>query len=305
MTMALALGGCGDKNDKAVFSPDGGHSSDWVTTHKTAAKADVESCAECHGANLGGGVAKVSCFSTPQSSFNGFACHATNPIANTNCTSCHVSAPNGSAAPNRAGAHAKHLALAGITCATCHEGGGTDTANHGKSITVSALPVAYQAKSTSTFGYNLADGTCSGIICHGGLKTPNWTIGKINVATDCLKCHVQGTASQFPQYNSYYSGQWSYSTGPVVNLHQLHNLVDIPSTSKRVVCNNCHNVSKLALHHFSGLTTSAFEGTAASTIDNGTLIDSYTPYTTTAPSGSCTSSCHSVIGNNPRYWINP
>lgn len=207
MAMALALGGCGDKNDKAVFSPDGGHSSDWVTTHKTAAQADVESCAECHGASLvEGGVAKVSCFSTPRTSYNGFACHATNPIANINCTSCHGVPPNGSATPNLAGAHAKHLALTGITCAICHEGAGSGTANHAKTITVSALPVAYQAKSTSSFGYNLADGTCSGIICHGGLKTPKWDSA---AGISCAQCHAQGTASEMPQYNSFYSGQWS------------------------------------------------------------------------------------------------
>ncbi len=59
--LALALGGCGDKNDKAVFSPVGGHSSDWATAHKTSAKNDLETCVECHGSNLDGGIAKVSC----------------------------------------------------------------------------------------------------------------------------------------------------------------------------------------------------------------------------------------------------
>lgn len=59
--LALALGGCGDKNDKAVFSSVGGHSSDWTTAHKASAKKDLETCVECHGANLDGGIAKVSC----------------------------------------------------------------------------------------------------------------------------------------------------------------------------------------------------------------------------------------------------
>ena len=61
MALALALGGCGNSNDKAVFSQEGGHSSGWTTSHKTSAKADLESCSECHGASLDGGIAKVSC----------------------------------------------------------------------------------------------------------------------------------------------------------------------------------------------------------------------------------------------------
>jgi hypothetical protein len=61
VTSLLALAGCGDKNDKVVFSPEGGHSSDWATAHKTSAKADLETCVECHGENFDGGVAKVAC----------------------------------------------------------------------------------------------------------------------------------------------------------------------------------------------------------------------------------------------------
>ncbi|MFA7403324.1 MAG: hypothetical protein WC007_04985 [Pelobacteraceae bacterium] len=57
----LALAGCGDKNSNVVFSQENGHSSGWATAHKTSAKANLESCAECHGENLDGGIAKVSC----------------------------------------------------------------------------------------------------------------------------------------------------------------------------------------------------------------------------------------------------
>jgi hypothetical protein len=61
LALSFALAGCGEKNDKAVFSPEGGHPSDWAQTHKTSAKADLETCVECHGANLDGGIAQVSC----------------------------------------------------------------------------------------------------------------------------------------------------------------------------------------------------------------------------------------------------
>jgi len=59
--LMLALGGCGDKNDKAVFTSDSGHPSDWTLTHKTSAKANLDSCVECHGENLDGGIAKSAC----------------------------------------------------------------------------------------------------------------------------------------------------------------------------------------------------------------------------------------------------
>lgn len=62
MAVALALGGCGDKNPQAVYSAEaGGHTSDWVASHKTSAKAALESCVSCHGENLDGGISKVSC----------------------------------------------------------------------------------------------------------------------------------------------------------------------------------------------------------------------------------------------------
>lgn len=305
MVLAFALAGCGDKNDKAVFSPDtnSGHPSDWVTSHKTSAQANLSTCTQCHGGDLAGGIAKVGCFSTPQTSFNGFACHATNPLVNVNCTSCHFSPPNGTTAPNQAGAHAKHVALAGVTCATCHNGGGSGTANHARALTVSPFPVSFQAKAFTSFGYNAADGTCSGVSCHGGLKTPKWDS---TAAIGCIQCHEQGTASALPQYNSFYSGQWTITAGTVVNLHNLHNLVNIPSTTTRVVCTHCHNGNVLSAQHFTGLATPEFEGAAATTVGgSGTLINSYVPFSSTVPSGSCTSACHTIINDNPRYWISP
>ncbi len=299
ITMAVALAGCGDKNDKSTYYSDSGHPSGWAASHKTSAKTGSDGCTKCHGENLTGGIAKVSCFSTPQTSRSGFACHATNPIVNTNCSSCHGTPPNGTSAPNRAGAHATHLALVGVTCDSCHNGAGSGTANHAKTVTV-LLQDSLKAKTvTTTFAYNAANGTCSAIICHGGVTTPNWSTGSITVATDCLKCHEQGTASQTPQYNSFFSG---IKTG--ANLHMLHLLLRIPGTATPITCTECHNSSALT-GHFSGLVSPVFEGTAANSIGGaGTFVNNYVPYTTAVPSGSCSSSCHVVLFNNPQNWIN-
>ena len=300
MAISLALAGCGDKNEKTVFNPEAGHSSDWAKTHKTAAQANIESCGECHGVNLDGGIAKVGCFSTPQTARNGFACHASSPAVNAGCTSCHSTPPTGTTGNG----HAKHLALVGVTCDTCHSGGGSGTANHAKGIATVSFPATLIAKTLSTpLSYDSESKKCSGIICHGGLVTPKWDS---TAAIGCLECHGQGTGSKTPQYNSYYSGQWSFNGGSLVNLHQLHNLEYIPRTSTRITCTHCHNAPILSAQHFTGLTTPAFEVTAASTVGgSGTLIDSYTQFTSAVPSGSCTSACHSVIDDNPRYWISP
>ena len=254
---------------------------------------------------MDGGISKASCMSPD--AISGLRCHATSPAVNQGCSSCHGTPPDGTTAPNRAAAHEKHLALANMTCATCHNGAGFGTANHSQATatggiadaTVSSLPASFQAKVFTSFGFNAADKTCSGIICHGGIKTPKWDS---SAAISCRDCHALGTSSQEPQYNSYYSGRISVNSGlTLVNLHQIHLLEKIPGTATLVACTDCHDSNALAVNHFTGLTTPAFEATAASTISGGsTKITSYTPFTTSVPSGNCTSTCHGA-----RYWVSP
>lgn len=310
-----ALAACGTGNDNATtVDSSGKHPAGWVAQHGAIAAVSTSSCSECHGAGLTGGIAQVGCFSTPQTSFSGFVCHATSPVANHGCTSCHGTPPDGSIAPNRQNAHGKHLALTGVTCSTCHVNAGAGTPGHAKATasggiaraTVSLLDAPgfpLKAKTFTAFGYDAAAETCSGIVCHGGQQTPGWSVGTINVATDCLKCHAQGSApvapdtTPTPQYNSFFSG-----TAFGANLHQLHLLERVPGTTTPVACTDCHTLSA---QHFAGLATPAFEATAASTIGGtGTRITSYVPFTSTTPSGSCTSSCHATNNNNPRNWKN-
>ncbi len=292
--LSLALGGCGDRNDKAVlFSPEGGHPSDWVSTHKASAKANVASCDECHGKNYDGGISKVSCMS--QSAVSGFTCHATSPAANLNgCVSCHgglPSGPFGTLAPNRKAAHTKHTALPGIGCGTCHFKAGYGTPGHAmadaaggiRKATV-ALPADFDVNPASgTFGYN-ADGTCSNVSCHGGKVTPAWT-GSINIVANdnnlCLKCHEQGTAAGVPQYNSFYSGV--FSPNGITNLHAFH-VVDQGAN-----CTDCHNIGTLTDYqqHFGGLTTKTFTIPGNTIGGAPTKIGSYTLSTKTCSNVVC------------------
>jgi hypothetical protein len=95
-----------------------------TTSHATAGNL-ATACALCHGAALDGvgtGVTAPSCMSA--TAIGGISCHAISPAANpTGCVSCHGNPP-------ATGKHGEHTALAGVTCAACHNSFGTGTATH-------------------------------------------------------------------------------------------------------------------------------------------------------------------------------
>lgn len=181
------------------------------------------------------------------------------------CTSCHGKPP-------ATGSHAVHNALTGVggVCNSCHNGGGTGTPNHGKGSVTVAFLASYNARS-GTAAITAAKG-CANVSCHGGVTTPAWG-GSIDVATQCASCHVAGTASQTPQYNSYWSGQ-----------HTTH------LTQVGLACSDCHDmtVTSGGASHFSGLATPAFELAPRFTIrvpGYSTTPGSCTP-TTNPPAGT-------------------
>lgn len=161
--LALALGGCGDRNDKAVFSSEGGHSSDWTLTHKTSARADLETCVECHGENLDGGVAKVACSQCHPASLAAVSKH---PVAwgsyayarhkkfveTSGTTTCENAVCHGASLAGVAGS--------GPSCATtCHLGG-----------TFQKHPAVWtQLSSHKNYVKANANGstTCKTLACHG------------------------------------------------------------------------------------------------------------------------------------------
>ncbi len=261
----LVLVGCGsEKNENSVFDGDK-HPENWlITGHPAAAKADPSVCAGCHGDDFSGGISGVACAS----------CHTNgSPVTVTGCLSCHGNPPNGTAAPNRTGAHnttTGHFA-AQVTlpdgCNTCHNGAGTGTAKHFNGTVDVQLLSVYSAKS-GTAAYDPTSHTCSNVSCHGGQTTPDWLSGSIDVATQCTSCHSFGTT----QYNSFVSGQ-----------HYFHVVLT------NIDCRACHDVSKLTQSHFKSLNTSTMEGPASATIQD---FVGYDPATAT-----CSLGCHA-----PRVW---
>lgn len=256
--VALSFG-CGDKNSKVAFDAEtGDHPVGWAPAgHANSAKTNSASCRECHGMDLGGGTSNVACSE----------CHTNgSPYEAEDCTSCHSAPPSGAAEPNRAGAHAAHMALPNVTCAACHDGAGSESLKHADGTIDLNFKAAFNAKS-GTAVYN-ADGTCSKVSCHGGQTTPGWLSGQtIDVTTQCSSCHAYGTS----EYNSYASGQHNYH----VNVRQWQS-----------ECWRCHDDTTLADVHFSGLNSTALDGQAYLTLNSATGYDKNT--------GKCLALCHSA-----------
>jgi predicted CxxxxCH...CXXCH cytochrome family protein len=150
--------------------------------------------------------------------------------------------------PNRAESHGDHDVLPNVTgiCDTCHDGFGTETAQHfddSEPADVSVLSV-YDAMS-GTASYDPADMRCNDVSCHGGQTTPDWQTGVIDVDAACESCHELGAS----QFNSYNSGR-----------HDEH------ISFFGIDCTQCHDTARLATSHFIGLDTPGFEGDPAETL---------------------------------------
>ncbi len=227
-----------------------------VTTHAYALNPKIN-CTPCHGKDLKGGGKAPSCMSNP---LLGVACHGSSPSDKpSGCVSCHQYPPKGTAAPNQEGAHSAHL-FANVTCDACHFQHGAGRMSHADLKVDVRFDSRFNAKSGAA-SYQAGSKTCSNVSCHGGQVTQPWYGGKLDVATQCAKCHQQGST----QHNSY------------KGMHQAHTAQN---------CLDCHDLAKLNPHHFTNLNTSTMEGPAASTVGGGsTKITSYQNYT-------CLSSCH-------------
>lgn len=71
--IVAAAAGCGDANDQSFLDPETGkHFDGWFVDHRSAFLVNCTACADCHGADLGGGISSVSCFTA---GFNGLSCH--------------------------------------------------------------------------------------------------------------------------------------------------------------------------------------------------------------------------------------
>lgn len=259
------------------------HPAGWLgdacSNHGTYALTNgTTGCANiyCHGATLAG---------VPQSGPSCTKCHPTIPTS-PSCGACHGIPPNGlapaeSAYPNLPGKHATHMALNGVTCATCHN---RSCGQHMNGTVDVIFDAAYNAE-TGTGSFNTTVKTCSEISCHGGprsqrirttvvspsvyiytqvtsattwtsdpAQTPDWYNGSIslNDTTQCFLCHIYGNTL----YNGYFSGK-----------HYLHVIV------RGMTCISCHDTLKLtnASFHFPNLRAHVISSSTASASTNSWL----------------------------------
>jgi predicted CxxxxCH...CXXCH cytochrome family protein len=233
-------------------------------------------CVSCH--TLTGGGQDPACQD----------CHVKgDPLVLLDCTSCHSAPPNTDSIveadrPDRQAAHNEHDGFTASTmdCSACHQGGGTGELSHYDRLPDGTTPdypadvvlaSSFNSLSLGVATYINGGQTCSGVNCHGGLITPNWYTGSIDVNTDCTDCHSSGTS----EANSYNSGK-----------HTKH--VALYS------CTVCHNTDKLATNHFTDLENPAqWLDTAGETIDGGATSIPETNYIEGTKSCSPdTSVCH-------------
>lgn len=194
-----SLSGCGDQNSRSDLDPyTGKHSGSWSVDHAPVAKADPESCTECHGSDFSGGISRVACTQchmesvrAPHPSFWNYT--STQPTAwGTYAYGLHARYVriNGTAKCANASCHGAALdgaQASGPSCSSCHMGG-----------PASAHPADWKVKLTPTIeakeptvlpdhgAYINANGlaSCKTAVCHG-----NQLQGVFLGGPACTMCH--------------------------------------------------------------------------------------------------------------------
>jgi len=175
--LVAMLTGCGTPNDQATFDANATqHPANWVVDHKSSG-SDTMSCAECHGADLAGGIAKSSCYQ----------CHMGGPgsvhpldwAAPTALNHSGTVELAGTAGCSNVHCHGGDLlgGTTGPSCASCHLGG-----------TLAIHPADWAGQISTKHGeYASANTTasCRNIYCHGQDLE-----GVPGVSPQCNICHA-------------------------------------------------------------------------------------------------------------------
>jgi len=168
--------------------------------HMAAAPAgSYGDCTGCHSTVAGGAYPATPLGDAP----NCTGCHlnATNfNSASAGCADCHGTnadgRPIGSTFPDIVGSHSAtgHVSL---SCATCHNGAGSGTANHGSQNQVPKVRADVTVAFTGTGSWSSGPLTCSATYCHSTVQsangtaagvsdtTPAWGSGTATCATNC------------------------------------------------------------------------------------------------------------------------
>lgn len=271
----------------ALVDAQGNHPSGFLSTHPAVAVSDVEQCKTCHGDDLAGGIAKISCFTAachhgtiptwadfsvhgasakqaPGSS--GFAacriCHGTGFSTRRgtppqNCFDCHgVNAPH-PAAPWRATTGPTHTntnpANAPV-CAACHFPGSPNN------------PAGHPATPAPA---GTAPGCFNSTLCHGTVPAP----------------HATG-------------GAW-VATPPATQPHGDDAKVAPGATTGFAYCQGCHGTGTNFAGGWTGVSCYTCHGASAPHPSQWLPGDTYVHTTTDEGNASVCAFCHTNGANSP------
>ena len=188
----FSLSGCGDPNSKAV----GEHSAtpDWPTTHssKATAKTSLESCFECHGEDLKGGISGVSCTKCHLGSSE--AIHPTQWGSYAYARHSGYVTANGTTSCANAACHGTSLqgvSESGPVCTSCHIGG--TYAKHPADWTVIKEGVLKNPRGHSAYAVANGSDSCKTTKCHGSDAKGVFLSGP-----SCYLCHPVGPVGKHP-----------------------------------------------------------------------------------------------------------
>jgi hypothetical protein len=188
------LGGCGSSSNSVTARDPAtgtGHQAGWLPVgHSTSAKSDLTPCTTCHGGDLSGGIAKVSCTQCHLGSST-----AVHPATWINYAwapaghAAYVGTKGNSACANIYchGADLSGVDSSGPSCTSCHLGG-----------VGSVHPQAWGSKAylyCASYVGNNGTTACANIYCHGADLS-----GVANSGPSCsTACHMGIESSVHPQ----------------------------------------------------------------------------------------------------------
>ncbi len=191
--LVLALGGCASNAGQPIFTPTSGGAHNvagWLPeVHATTAAANISACAECHGSDFSGGIAKVACTQChlgDQQNVHpldwGYLAYAMHPayvqqngIGSCNNVHCHGTALQG-------------VASSGPSCTSCHIGGPMQVHPNDYSDSTFNRDWATNTTSSNFHGTYVANNgvtSCENTVCHGANLQ-----GVSQSGQSCQSCHA-------------------------------------------------------------------------------------------------------------------
>lgn len=243
---SLALGGCSTSASNSglnLVDASGNHPAGFVSTHPSFAGPSGAACTSCHGDDLRGGIAGVSCFSASR---NGVSCHASGPAFHPeswlDCTSVLRSR-----AAWHATAYQDNLLVNGHTCAQCHTPPALDNVPFGKCVQCHFTLSGARVPPGSSWAHGILDGhsafednTTAKAVCMACHDAHN----RFGQEPSCHNCH-----EPFPSFSGHPASWLDCTARGTNNWHATAYGNNFLVDGKR--CDQCHTLNvKCTICHF-------------------------------------------------------